>query len=139
MAKTKCNILGCPSVNKHRMPSCADAVHSSCGHGRGRNAFLPGEVTIHAGRHHTKLLQKDPKEHHMDTHQGASCQEQTPRGSVSKSCSIDIVYRLVDTTTHVNRASPRLEPFLKFRSGKQCLQFKELDLVVHIHMSHFLR
>lgn len=89
----KCSISGCPSVSEHRMPSCADAVHSRCGHGRGRNAFLPGEVTIYPGRHHTKPLQKDLKEHHVDTRQGAWCQGQTPRAGVRKSCSSEAVYR----------------------------------------------
>ena len=75
----------------------------------------------------------------MDMRQGAWCQGQTPHGGVSKSCSTDVVSKCVDATAHVNRALPALEPFLKLLSGKQCLQFKELDLVVHIHMSHFLK
>lgn len=128
----KCNISGCSSVSKHRMPSCADAVHSRCGHGRGRNAFLPGEVTIHPGRHHTKPLQKDLKEHHVDTRQGAWCQkDKLP----VPACVKAVPQRLCTGAW----APPALEPFLQFQSGKQCLQFKELDLVVHIYMSYFLK
>lgn len=64
---------------------------------------------------------------------------QIPWAGVSKSCSSDAVYRRMGAITHVDRATPALEPFLQFQSGKQCLQFKELDLVVHIYMSYFLK
>lgn len=97
--------------------------------------FQPQRETSH------KQLQRELKQHHIDTRQGTLRQGQVPRGNMNKSYSTDVPYRRMDTITNVNRAHRGLGPFFAMLvwSRKQSLQFKELDFVIHIRITHFLK
>ena len=70
-----------------------------------RERFQPQRETSH------KQLQRELKQHHIDTCQGSLCQGQAPRDNANKSYSTDVPHRRMDTITNVNRAHPGLGPF----------------------------